>query len=284
MTQLKQDFSTLYKEWIPKPSKVESCNYSKDIQKILMRYNYLLLNHLFCKQNWEDPENFSHTLPTGVVNGKKRIQSKYHFPGIQSDIISYPLEQIFVYIHTNQASLIDNNETQIDVAEKFWIGNLGILYRIVKALWLIDILWWKHINLPVKKFIKLKKRLEVLQNFNGKDLINIWEELKINNPENLFAAVSALGFAQKFWIKKCKITKISTVRQIIEYIEKTYWYPNKAPFAPSFEREEVLHLSKNFTNLLWNDENTNIGKITSLLRTYGYTIWDIRKFTNKKSS
>jgi len=275
MSQLKNDFSTFQKEWINKPSKItknEESELPEDLKLVYIRYKHLLLNNLFFKKIWKSNK----AQPTWKNNWKKDFLEKCNTNWLSKEIISYPLEDIFSYLSDNINELKNINIKQIDVAKNFWIKNLGTFYRIVKALWFLKKLNWKLINLSVEKFEKLNIEINSFLIKNNdiiwKDILEIWKKLDINNPEFIYSAISALWIAEKYWIKKLKISKIDLVEEIIEYIKENYKNNH------SFDRNDVLIILNEYYKELWNNEKNNITKITSLLRFYWYKVEDIREY------
>ena len=276
MSQLEKDYSFLRAKWFVKPSLIKEKNdFDEKTKEILARYRHLLLNRLFLK-SISDEEKWK-ALSTWKNNWKKDFLEKYNINWITKEIISYPLEEIYSYIENNLDNLKWDNLKQIEVSRIFWIKNLGTFYRIVKTLGFLKKLEWKLINLPVDKFKNFNIKLEefLLKNDNNlkwQDVLNIWKEIWINNPEFLYWAISALWIAEKYKINKVKIASIELVEEIYNYINKKY---NKY-FV--FDRESVFNIINEFEKKLWKNQKANITKITSLLRFYWYEVGDIREY------
>ncbi len=275
--QLNTDFKFLVSEWHSKPSNINFKEIeSEEVKKVFIRYKHLLLNKLFL--NSSDNLNKDKAQETWKVNWKKDFLKNCNTDNLSKEIISYPLEEIFSYIKENIKNYKLNNKKQIELANHFNISNLWTLYRIIKALWMLKDLEWKLVNLPVKKFIILDEKLEEHISENNwllwKDLIEIWKEIGISNPEFLYSWISALWLAEKYNINKMKITKIENAEKILKYIQ------NNFKNIEQFERNNVLELVENFSDILWNKEKDNITKITSLLRFYWYKVADIREYKN----
>ena len=280
MSQLKKDYISLKEAWFGKPSVIDekdAFGISKTTGKTLTRYKHLLLSKLFLKNVWDD-EKWK-TLATWRNNWKKAFFKNHNINGISKEIISYPLEEIYLYIENNLNSLKWENIKQIDVARIFWIKSLVTFYRIIKVLWFLEEIKWKLVKLPVDKFEELNNKLKafLIENSNQikwEDILNIWKEININNPEILHSAISALWIAKQYWINKLKIRSIDKVEEIISYIKKTY------DNTHTFSRIDIMNILENFEGILWENEKENITKITSLLKFYLYDIEDIREYRN----
>lgn len=286
MNQLKKDFKYLHGKWIVKPSKISIDDFNdldEETHDISNRYNLLILNNIFLKRNNLPFEETKKVMNTWKNNWRTKVMNDFNLDWVNGDIISYPLNQIFIYLHENEDKLKNNNIKQLDIAEKFGVKSLIILNQIVKDLWFSEKLWWKIIKLSVEQFKILVEEFEVLERENNtltwEDIFTLWIKTGINNPENLFAWLSAIWASKKYWIKKLRFTDNWKVLKVKNYIKKNYWTPEKSNI---FERDDIFDIVYEMSEYLPEDESRSIGKITSLLRFFWYTVSDIRKHNNKK--
>jgi len=185
--------------------------------------NHILAHVAFCMRNSTNPLE-AETKPTWVVNWRKAVNIRAE-RWVDRIIISYPLVLIL-------KDFIEDTDSfkwpqwQIKLAQKYNITNLWTVYRIARKLWCIELLEWKHINLSVESFERIKAELDSnIDNYipskstwnekkNGEWYISLMEKLWLTNPEYLYSAVSALWLAEHLGFSKIKITSLEKVHAI----------------------------------------------------------------------
>lgn len=242
------------------------------------RYNLMLISYLFMQRRWEIHEQ---VLPTGVINGKNRVATDFWaalgFNDKVRHLVSYPILAMYEYVTQNIATLEGDNFKQLDMAEKFWIESLELLYQILNELGLIEKLGWKIIKMPVKKCRELiafvqseeiepflpKTKLEKNWKANGKIYFELSQRLQIENFAHIFTALSAFGYCETLGVTRIKMTA-ETTRQILTFCMQKF--NKEAPITA----HEVEIIYKKFKDDLLSDPVKAKTSITGLLRSFWY--------------
>lgn len=285
---LEEDYEYLHSKWITKPSKVDAkkiLSLDEVTQGALTRYKHLALNKIFLERNKISFQKTQIAMESWVSNWKKDLINEFDLWWINKEIISYPLNQIFIHITENINLLKGDNKKQLEVAKKFKIWNLWTFYRIVKWLWILDNTWWKLINLSVEKFEKLINWVNDCES-NSKDInwdcfLNLWLEIWIKNPQHLHTGLSALWITQKYGLPKIQMSNNKHVLKIRNHILNKYW---ESITAKVFFNKEVDNIISDNKKILPKNYEDQTRAVISVLRFFWYHYGDTRQSTSNKGS
>ncbi|MDD2871666.1 MAG: hypothetical protein PHS49_06795 [Candidatus Gracilibacteria bacterium] len=292
--------------------KIQMDNDHEGINYIL--YHYLLMNIAYYRKNNLDQNDWP--LDDSVVNGiefskekifsllkddrKENLKTEFSLQfnrKMDEKIVSYPLLNMYEYLSKNLDDLKSGNDKQVDFAEKFGLSHMQEIKNIVEILGFNSDLKWTTINLPLRTFKSLITELKSL-NYNenhigNQILLSISISLNVENFENLYNAVVALGYKEKLGITYVKMPT-RRILLLLEYIKNNYGIPRNNNidgkvinlFITEGDIEDIFennltYLLKDKNQVVKNSQKTQIkSNIRSLLRGFGYKLEiDVKKNT-----
>lgn len=294
---------------------------SSEVQKLLVKYRYLLLNYIYfdknkfdfsskvaeedCKKRatftkeqiiWilepEQKQKFEQSL--SVIN-KKKINKK---------ILSLPLFMMWDFINENLDYLNEWNHRQIEFAEHFWIKDLEQLKTIVEILWFNDDLNWQTINLRVDDYKQLYTDLKSMEDSwelwkiwgNGL-LLSIAVNMKTHDYKELYHAANSLWYKEKLWISSITLNT-TDILHLLKFVWHNFGRPNTEDEKPNQKTHNFVLTESNIDTIL--KQNLHLftkykiseikqsfivdkkSKIRSLLRWFWYNL-EIDKWPERMS-
>ena len=211
---------------------------------------------------------------TKIKKFLNKIKSKYQDQLETSEYFKamnkYNLVDIFNEIHDN-LYYVWNNQSQLELIEKFNISSFERLYQIVDTIWMWHSLHWKHIAMPVDKFSLLTQYIEHYHTkyFTQEDYLLMAKDLEYHNLEWLYSGLSALNMAES--ISRIDFNYTDTVNILMfthQYITK-----NKGA-DENVTTSDLKIIYENYYDDAIKSKKHSYSSVKRLLTLFGYKIED----------